>query len=154
MVRYSEKRKVLRILYNLRNERSNGAFLRNVVLSDSSNSDGDSFDSSEDDLEYLRDMMVQSAIDEVEQSRYLFRTHKCRDRKKVFNWRDAIKENSKRFSSDEFRTEFRMTRHAFNSIFSLINQHKVFKKQGIKRKQYAVQLQLLVFLKRIGSEGA
>ena len=73
MVRYSEKRKVLSILKNLRNERSNGAFLRNVLLSDSSNSDGDSFNSSEDDLEYVRDMMVQSTIEEVEQSRYLFR---------------------------------------------------------------------------------
>jgi len=95
--------------------------------------------------------MVQSAIEEVEQSRYLFRQPKYRDRKKVFNWRDIIKENSEIFSSDEIRTEFRMTRYAFNVIFSLINQYSVFK---IKRKQYAVHLQLLVFLKRIGSEGA
>jgi len=135
-------------LENLRNERSNGAFLRNVLLSDSFNSDGDSFKSSEDDLECVQDMMIQSAIEEVEQSRYLFRQPKYRDRKKVFNWRDIIKENSEIFSSDEFRTEFRMTRYAFNVIFSLINQHAVFKKKEIKRKQHAVQLQLLVFLKR------
>ena len=152
MVRYSKKRKVLRILENLRNERSNSAFFRNVLLSDSS--DGHSCESSDDDLECIRDMMVQSAIEEVEQSRYLFRTHKYRDRKKVFNWSDAIQENSKRFSADEFRTEFRMSRHAFNVIFPLIHQHKVFKKEGIGKKQYAVQLQMLVFLKRIGSEGA
>jgi len=132
MIRYSEKRKVLSILKNLRNERSNGAFLRNVLLSDSSNSDVHSFNSSEDDLECVRDMMVQSAIEEVEQSRYLFHQPKYRDRKKVFNWRDIIKENSEIFSSDKFRTEFRMTRYAFNAIFSLINQHAVFKKQGIK----------------------
>ena len=93
-------------------------------------------------------------LQSVEQSRYLFRTHKYSDRKKVFNWSDAVQENSKRFSADEFRTEFRMSRHSFNAIFPLIHQHKVFNKEGIGRKQYAVQLQLLVFLKRIGSEGA
>jgi len=123
-----------------------------VLLSDSS--DGDSCESSEDDFECIRDMMVQSAIEEVEQSRYRFRTHKYRDSKKVFNWSDAIQENSKRFSADKFRTEFRMSRHAFNAIFPLIHQYKFFKKEGIGRKQYAVQLQLSVILKGIGSEGA
>jgi len=125
-----------------------------VSLSNSSYSDGDPFNSSEDDLECVQDMMVQSAIEEVEQSRYLFRQPKYRDRKKVFNWRDIIKENSEIFCSDEFRTEFRMTRYAFNAIFSLMNKHAVFKEEDIKRKQYAVQLQLSVYLKRIGSEGA
>ena len=123
-----------------------------MLLSDSS--DGDSCESSDDDLECIRDMMVQFAIEEVEQSRYLFREHKYRDRTKVFNWSDAIQENSKRFSADEFRTEFRMSRHAFNAIFPLIHQYKFFKKEGIGRKQYAVQLQLSVILKGIGSEGA
>ena len=46
-----------------------------------------------------------------------------------------------------------MSRHSFNAIFPLIHQHKVFKKEALGKKQYAVQLQLLVFLKRIGSEG-
>ena len=65
---------------NLRSERSNGEILRNEVRSDSSNSDGDSFNSSEDYLECVRDMMVQSAIEEVELSRYLFRQPKYRDK--------------------------------------------------------------------------
>ena len=77
-----------------------------MVLSDFSDCDGDSFDSSEDDLDYVRDMMVQAAIEEVEQSRFRFRQPNYRDINKVFNWRDIIKENSKRFFLISFVRSF------------------------------------------------
>jgi len=106
MVRYSKKEKILRTLRKLSNERSSGVFIRNVLMSDSSNSDGDSFTSSEDDMECLRDMILGDAIDKIGQSRYLFHAEKYRDRRKSFSWRNCIKESRKRFSSDEFQWIF------------------------------------------------
>ena len=114
--------------------------------------DEDSLDD-EDWIEDIYDSLVDAAVDEVEARRYLFRSKTYRDRNETFDWQDIISDNSVRFSESEFHVHFRMNRNSYHILLSLLEHKETFYTVSKGRKQLPIPLQLLIFLRRIGSEG-
>ena len=147
MPRRSPKATILKALRKLKEKRQAAAFVRHF-MEDSSDSDSD-----EGWIEDLRDEQVQQAEREISSRRYLFRKDTYRKRRQFFDLEDCLSPESARFNDDEFLLHFRMCRDSFRTIVELIEDSKYFKSNPIKRKKGPVELHLLVFLRKMGSEG-
>ena len=125
--------------------------MREALLGDSSSEDSViSFEL--DDVRFLEDvndLVLNDVISDISKRRYLFRPINYRNRRTTFDWKDCLDDNSVRFSEVEFLAHFRMSRSAFWVIHDLIKHHEVFLQKNNHRQQYPVELQLLVFLKRL-----
>ena len=155
MPRHSLKHRVLKHLTDLQSKRHLQAVMREALLGDSSSEDSVSSFKLDDVrfLEDVNDLVLNDVISDISKRRYLFRPINYRNRRTTFYWKDCLDDNSVRFSEVEFLAHFRMSRSAFWVIHDLIKYHEVFLQQNNHRQQYPVELQLLVFLKRLGSEG-
>ena len=149
MPRSSKRTKVLKALKTIQSTRRQNATLRELFNVEN---DEDSLDD-EDWIEDIYDSLVDTAVDEVEARRYLFRSKTYRDRNETFDWQDIISDNSVRFSESEFHVHFRMNRSSYHILLSLLEHKETFYTVSKGRKQLPIPLQLLIFLRRIGSEG-
>ena len=149
MPRSSKRAKVLKALKTIQSTRRQNATLRELFNVEN---DEDSLDD-EDWIEDNYDSLVDAAVDEVEARRYLFRSKTYRDRNETFVWQDIISDNSVRFSESEFHVHFRMNRNSYHILLSLLEHKETFYTVSKGRKQLPIPLQLLIFLRRIGSEG-
>ena len=114
----------------------------------------DSDSSSDSFLDKMKECRLKEAIKVVESNRYLLR-NPYRNRSVIFDWEDALHEDSFRFNDEEFLKHFRISRNAFWHIYNMINDKSSLQALSLKggRKKLPIELQLLNFLKRLGSEG-
>jgi hypothetical protein len=108
----------------------------------------------EDHSEDERLMKASEQLKVMENSRYLFRDSKYRRTKKVFDYEDAISNESKNFNDEEFLGTFRMSRESFHLFVEEMKTKKAFTTPANSSHQRPIPFQLLVYLYRIGKEGS
>lgn len=112
-------------------------------------------DSDDDDsVDDIVDMYHKRLLSQMVTRRYLFRSKKYRNRRRIFDWNDCLSHDSLRFSDKEFLKHFRVSRKTFWHLVSLISDHDSFKSKPGKRKKAPVPCHLLVFLYRLGCQGS
>ena len=165
MPKYRPRAAIFRQLEKLVETRDRSAVIRDIILagdsdcgSSGNDSNNDSIDDSiaSDDFleENLIDDLCKNALDDLSSRRYLFRENKYRNRRDVFDLEDCLSDESQRFNDDEFLIHFRVSRQLFRYLVGVLETSPLFSDIPKKRKKASVELHLLVFLCRMGSEGA
>ena len=98
-------------------------------------------------------MRLKNAEKAISARRYLFRKSKYHNRLRFFDEKDCVSPDSKRFNDEEFLIHFRMARSSFHAIVELIKDSKQFQNKPRRKKKASVEYHLLVFLRKMGSEG-
>ena len=111
-------------------------------------------DDEEDSLEDEKYFRKKSMLNNMIQSRYLFRRSKYRRNRKKFDLEDALSYNSVNYNDEEFLLNFRITRESFFLLLEELKTKKAFKQKSKKKQQRPIAYQLLVFLFRVGLEGS
>ena len=157
MVRYRPRAQALKAIKDINNHRQQQKSLRNVIFDSDDDSGIDSDDSlgNDEELLLLEDLKDQQYLDIqsfIESHRYLVRNSSYRNRTDNFNLNDIISYNSGRFNDDEFVGHFRVCRSTYHWLCSIFanNQHLVCKSNHVMKP---IELHVLLFLKKVGSEG-
>jgi DDE superfamily endonuclease len=103
----------------------------------------------EDDIEDDIDEALMINLQLIESERYLFRTGY---RKWTSDWKTMLND-SVYMNDTEFLANFRMDRHCFNQLTTLLKKDKVFTNYDKKMEKRDPVLQIMVFLKYLGSYG-
>jgi hypothetical protein len=112
------------------------------------------------------DLAIAVAITKAENSRFLFRSNRCRTGAAEERFATDLAEEGKRGSDDEedddtiqpwlnedeFLQKYRMSRTSFHILLDKIRDHPVFYSK--RRKQSPVSHQLMTWLKFVGTEGS
>jgi hypothetical protein len=107
----------------------------------------------EDSLQDEHDLHMYTVLKRIKSNRYLFRNPTYRKNRTRFDLEDCISDDSKEFNDEEFLYNFRLTRESFHLLLKEMTDKKAFSKCKYK-KQRPIAYQLLVFLYRIGKQGA
>jgi hypothetical protein len=107
----------------------------------------------EDSLQDDHDQYMYAVLNRIKSSRYLFRSSTYRNNRKRFNLEDCLSNDSKEYTDEEFLYNFRITRDSFFLLLKEMENKKPFVKCKY-RKQRPISFQLLVFLFRVGKQGA
>ena len=148
MPRESDKLFVDNLVDEVHQKRNYETYLRGIIDDDSDLSLG----LSETTLFELDDIAFDLSRDHIQSRRYLERNY--RDRSFKFDLEDCISHDSRLYNQNEFLEDFRMSRLSFHVICDTIRGNSVFRNKATGRKQKKVELQLLVFLYRLGRKGA
>jgi hypothetical protein len=108
--------------------------------------------SDEDSIEDERDQYHYSLLKKMKESRYLFRSSTYRKKRKKFDLRDCLSDDSVEYNTEEFCYCFHMSRESFRLLLNELQDKKAFS-DCKKRKQRPIAYQLLVFLFRVGKQG-
>lgn len=154
MPRLRLKAKLEHELTKLARQREFDAFVRRFILHDDILDDDSDDDGSDDDLNEIIDLQVKEALAFVSNNRYIFRSKQYRNRHGFFDWDDCLSDSSRRYNDTEFLKHFRVSRTNFWRLVSLIQNHEEFKSKKGKRKRSTVACHCLVYLYRLGREGA
>ena len=137
-------------LQELQSRKQNEAIIRGIVVED----DNIIFlGFSDTDLLDINDYVLQMSREDTVSRRYL-KSRTCRDRTTKFDLDNCLSSDSKYYTDDEFVAEFRMLRSNFLVVLDAIKNNIVFQSPRKKKKQRRVELQLLVFLYRLGKKGS
>jgi hypothetical protein len=152
MPRRSLKARVRAKLLQMAQQRQRNRFVRNILMEDDFNvNDGDDI---YNDINEIVDMQVQEALQHIDMNRYLFRPNKYRNRTKFFDWNDCFSDNSVRFNEEEFLKHFRLSRKNFWHLVDLLKDDDAFRSMEGKRPKASVARHVIVYLYRLGREGA
>ncbi len=160
MPRFRLRAQALNALKKINNKRRQDKLVREVLLDSDdhvSRSDDDSSVEEIDDDEFLlveemKDVQLIALENAVKGMRYLFREKSYRNRREVFNLEDTLSHDSVLFNDEEFLKNFRISRYSFHWLLQLFIDSPELASVGTKER-LPPALHLLLFLKKVGSEG-